>query len=412
MPGLSGSDDEDVAQEEEEEDVEDDAGGEDEHGEPLYRMTAERLGDLVKKMLRPDGSGLKLASGRQRRPITFDPQQYTPEHRRVRLQRSIMQWRSQDGLRDLCAEPRQWVQEAGVDMSGQDPGDIVPEVDESRSSPRSSDQDSDACSPPHAADPSSSVLDEALARCQAQLREAVTTGTWDVVTGLSEEMARLRLQGADSSRAPERCECFRCEHRPRSERAYYVFRDPPAGKTRFLFHTSGVIPDVKVYARIEKGVWQDFDGSDIGVLNFSDTLLFTHELLQQFWDQSCASRTTHKGWIRGVIDGWKRNVQASGSGCEDGDDVRAQVMGILSSPSLPDRIYEALYDYVGLLDIDYASLFTCQCPRDTSREAIVGVYDNCCKWYVPAWLPERQREQRQTERARARATERARESVR
>ena len=168
-----------------------------------------------------------------------------------------------------------------------------------------------------------------------------------------------------------------------------------------------MIPDVKVYGRIEDGVWHDFDGSDIGVLNFSDTLLFTHELLEQFWDQTCASRTTHKGWIKGVVNGWKRNVEASVFRCEHGDEIRAQVNGLLSSPSLPDRIYQALYDYVSLLDIDYGLLFTCQCQRDTARDAIVGVYDNCCKWSDTFMFSERERE-RDTESERGREGEKER----
>ena len=370
LPELSQSDNED----DDEHDVEVDEEDEDEQSEMRYRLTADQLDDLVKKMLRPDGSGLRLASGRPRRPIVFDPQQYTPEHRLARLQRSLMQWRAQDGLRDPCTQPRHGAQDGMVNNPEQDPGDIARQTDESMRSPSSSELDAGCPSPLHPAGPSSSLEDEDLVRCRAELRDAVNSGSWDAVTTLSDELKRLSL------RVPNRCECPTCVHRPSSERTEYTFRDPPPGKTRFLLHSGGVIPDVKVYGRIEDGVWHDFDGSDIGVLNFSDTLLFTHELLQQFWDQTCASRTTHKGWIRGVVNGWRRNVEASVFSCEHGDDIRAQVNGLLSSPSLPDRIYEALYDYVGLLDIDYGQLFTCQCQRDTARDAIVGVYDNCCKW--------------------------------
>ena len=182
LPESSQSDNED----DDEDDVEVDEEGEDEQSETRYRLTADQLDDLVKKMLRPDGSGLQLASGRPRRPIAFDPQQYTPEHRLARLQRSLMQWRAQDGLRDPCTQPRHGAQDGGLNNPEQDPGDIAPSADESRRSPSSSELDAGSPSPLHPAGLSSSLQDEDLVRCRAELRDAVNIGAWDAVTNLSD----------------------------------------------------------------------------------------------------------------------------------------------------------------------------------------------------------------------------------
>jgi hypothetical protein len=155
-------------------------------------------------------------------------------------------------------------------------------------------------------------------------------------------------------------------------------------KVSYVLTPGGVLANKDVYARVQAGDWLEYDGCHQCVLHFSDLLCFTHEFLQEFWDATCESRTTHKGWIRSKIKMWRVMTQSStDSDASDGshDLIRAQVRQLLDQPSLPDRILDALYDYVELLDIEYEHLFECQCTfTQESRNYVRGVYDNACKW--------------------------------
>lgn len=152
----------------------------------------------------------------------------------------------------------------------------------------------------------------------------------------------------------------------------------------FLVHSGGVIPYVATYARVENGVFLEFDGVDLGILVFSRKLLFTHEFLQEFWDQTCESRNTHKGWIRGKMKGWKRGnfINRSQMPTTPLIDANKQlVLDLLAPFSFQDRIMDALYDYLALLDIDYDKLFQCQCNlSEETMTYVTGIYDNACKW--------------------------------
>ena len=109
-------------------------------------------------------------------------------------------------------------------------------------------------------------------------------------------------------------------------------------------------------------------------------LLFTHELLQEFWNLSCDTRVTHKAWLRSKIRGWKDNVLKAAQAQWH---VACDIRSILQRPSLVDRMHDVLYDYLELLDIDYAPLFACQCDQPVhTKDYLVGIYDNACKWSV------------------------------
>jgi len=51
---------------------------------------------------------------------------------------------------------------------------------------------------------------------------------------------------------------------------------------------------------------EPFDGGQLGILNFNNRILITHELLHDFLHNSTNQRATHKGWIRGKFMTWLR----------------------------------------------------------------------------------------------------------
>jgi hypothetical protein len=75
-----------------------------------------------------------------------------------------------------------------------------------------------------------------------------------------------------------------------------------------LIHAAGVIPNVLVESRVYQGEFMQFDGRDLGVFNWNNYILFTHEVLEEFLDLSCNNRMTHKGYIRAKIDTWIRSI--------------------------------------------------------------------------------------------------------
>jgi len=59
------------------------------------------------------------------------------------------------------------------------------------------------------------------------------------------------------------------------------------------------------------------------------------------------------------------------------------VLDLLGQVSFQDKIMDALYDYLTLLDIDYDKLFQCQCNlSEEDKTYVTGIYDNACKWWV------------------------------
>ena len=50
----------------------------------------------------------------------------------------------------------------------------------------------------------------------------------------------------------------------------------------FLITASGVVPHVTVKGTRCHDDWRHFDGLELGVLNFNNKILFTHEFLQEF----------------------------------------------------------------------------------------------------------------------------------
>ena len=76
----------------------------------------------------------------------------------------------------------------------------------------------------------------------------------------------------------------------------------------FLIHTAGVIPNVSVHSREFNGEFSQFDGRDLGVFNWNNNILFTHEGFEEFLDLSCNNRMTHKGYICKKIDTWMRSI--------------------------------------------------------------------------------------------------------
>ena len=79
----------------------------------------------------------------------------------------------------------------------------------------------------------------------------------------------------------------------------------------------------------------------------------------------------------------KRTPNGSGN-CGGGgrEQNRQLVLDFLRTPSLPDLIFDALYDYLELLEVPYDQLFACQCQHlnEENADFVICIYDNACKW--------------------------------
>jgi hypothetical protein len=62
---------------------------------------------------------------------------------------------------------------------------------------------------------------------------------------------------------------------------------------------------------VDGGKIEPFDGGQLGILNFNNRILITHELLHDFLHNSTNQRATHKGWIRGKFMTWLRFYRGS-----------------------------------------------------------------------------------------------------
>ena len=129
------------------------------------------------------------------------------------------------------------------------------------------------------------------------------------------------------------------------------YADATPLKPTFLLHPGGVIPFVRVYDSVlHDGQLKRFDGAHAGILRVSETVFLTHELLQEFWDCELRNRLTHRGWILSKITTWTRSVSIVQLDPER-EQNRQLVLEFLTTPSLPDLIFDALYDYLELLDV-------------------------------------------------------------
>ena len=129
------------------------------------------------------------------------------------------------------------------------------------------------------------------------------------------------------------------------------YADATPLKPTFLLHPGGVIPFVRVYDSVlHDGQLKRFDGAHAGILRVSETVFLTHELLQEFWDCELRNRLTHRGWILSKIVTWTRSLSKVQLDPER-EQNRQLVLEFLTTPSLPDLIFDALYDYLELLDV-------------------------------------------------------------
>ena len=145
----------------------------------------------------------------------------------------------------------------------------------------------------------------------------------------------------------------------------------------YLICSNGVICDVTVQSRFDGDDNKvPFDGRDLGILNFNNTILFTHEFLHEFLDLSCNNRVSHRGYIRTKVEGWARSLNTLQSDPHH-EQKRSKCLDFILRPSLANTITDAIFDYLTLLDMDYEALFECKCQSDLRRHLTV-IYDNSC----------------------------------
>lgn len=67
---------------------------------------------------------------------------------------------------------------------------------------------------------------------------------------------------------------------------------------------------VQVYKSVTAdGETRRYDGLGDGILNHDDRVLFTHEFLQSYWDQSTNGRISGKGYFRSIASSWKKALK-------------------------------------------------------------------------------------------------------
>ena len=145
---------------------------------------------------------------------------------------------------------------------------------------------------------------------------------------------------------------------------------------KYLLHTSGIFK-VEVCNNVDGS---PYDGNDHAVINMKGKYMFTWELLQETLDLQGGARTSIKGIFRSKAKGWLRNSRHLQS-----VSLRDEIAEILGKSHVQDVFTDALFDYLTLLDIDYAHAFRCKCVAATDvsgqmlgSDGITLLYDNAC----------------------------------
>jgi hypothetical protein len=129
------------------------------------------------------------------------------------------------------------------------------------------------------------------------------------------------------------------------------------------------------------GTLKYYDGSDDAVLNVNGKVLFTHEFLYAFLDQSGDGRLSFAGYWRASVTGWQRNLSYY---LDSGVHVPLfvqQFLDLIKRPFMDKVFLDAVFDFITLLDFNYEDAFACGCADDSrNRNILTAVYDNCCKF--------------------------------
>jgi len=125
-----------------------------------------------------------------------------------------------------------------------------------------------------------------------------------------------------------------------------------------------------------------YDGRDHAILNVNGQILFTHEFLLDFLHQSCHGRLTLSGYWKAKRESWLPMCKSDEKHCTPG---RRAFRDLILRPSMANTFLDAVFDYLGLLELDYDNAFRCACKDvyqsipDGHGEQVFVIYDNACK---------------------------------
>lgn len=126
-----------------------------------------------------------------------------------------------------------------------------------------------------------------------------------------------------------------------------------------------------------------FDGRDQAVLNVNGKVLFTHEFLLDFLHISGHGKITLSGYWNAKCALWVQIL-----GAHDAEHPLASTekafLELIKKTHMPHLFVDTIFDYIGLLDVDYKKAFTCRCKeyyhvdeKEYARRMCI-IYDNAC----------------------------------
>lgn len=129
-----------------------------------------------------------------------------------------------------------------------------------------------------------------------------------------------------------------------------------------------------------------YDGIDDALLNVDGKILFTHEFLQGFLDQSGEGRLSFSGYWRAQVKLWKSNFAYFSAADIATPPFVQSCLDLINRPFMEAVFLESVFDYITLLKLDYVDAFSCDCDLNgeadkcLDRNTLTAVYDNCCKF--------------------------------
>lgn len=137
--------------------------------------------------------------------------------------------------------------------------------------------------------------------------------------------------------------------------------------------------------RLPTGDIIPYDGRDDAVFNWDGKVLFTHEFLQHFLHHSCHGRLTLSGYWKAQRAHWSKYCKVDASDKNFASVGRRAFRDLIWQSSMQHIFLDAVFDYLGLLELDYDDAFSCQCHKlydnisNKYRERVFVIYDNACK---------------------------------
>jgi hypothetical protein len=134
---------------------------------------------------------------------------------------------------------------------------------------------------------------------------------------------------------------------------------------------------------LQDGTRLPYDGSDYAILNVDGKILFTHEFISDFLHSACHNKMTLNGYWKAKVSTWKQILKAFTQSGNDSASAStfASFKDIICRASMVHTFIDSVFDYLGLLNLDYKAAFSCKCSGKASAygKQLFIIYDNACK---------------------------------